>query len=84
MGGSSLLGALIGLLVPIPGGVIIGAVTGAGIGAWRQHNKEKIHHYCASKFQDGSPKYHQCISLGDKAITMKIEKAKSKVKSKKK
>lgn len=68
------MGALIGLITPIPGGMI----TGALIGHWMQKNKEKLQAYC-SKQKDPQG----CMLAGRKAIQQKLANEKMKQKNKK-
>jgi hypothetical protein len=77
------IGAILGLLSPMPGGILVGGAAGAGIGAvigkWKQDNKQKVMAYCSKKFQVGSKEYKHCLSLGSQAMKQKVEKVKMQV-----
>jgi hypothetical protein len=74
------LGALAGLVVPIPGSMIVGGIAGGLLAKWMKTNKEKIAKFCSAKAKKGSPEYQKCIAMGNQAIKAEVEKAKAKVK----
>lgn len=63
------VGALIGFLTPIPGGIIAGAL----IGDWMQKNKRKLEAYCSKQKNPTA-----CMAAGNQAMRLKLQQAKAK------
>lgn len=67
------LGALIGFLTPIPGGVIAGGL----IGHWMDKNKKRVIEYCKRNTSSSSD-YNACLAGGNKAMKEKAMQARQK------
>ena len=71
------LGAILGFITPIPYGTAAGAAAG-GLAGWALENRKKVHKYCSNKFEEGSPDWRKCVTIGKQAMKQKLEKAKAK------
>jgi hypothetical protein len=78
------LGALAGIFIPFPFGMIGTAAFGAALGHWVKKNKEKLRRYCSSKYKEGSSEHSHCMSYGRELLARRAEEGKAKAKAKKK
>lgn len=72
-----------GILLPVPGGLIGGALAGGALVAgmkWKKENMKRVRKYCDTKFKDNPKERKKCVLKGHLAIKAKWEKAKKKTK----